>query len=59
MTRHEMITDIAEVMTDTADIDSLRSFFYSAQYEYYDDFTDKDLEDFYNHEFSENETLDK
>lgn len=59
MTRGEMISIISDTMTDVADLDSLRSYFYSGQYEYYDGFTDKDLENYYNHEFGENETLDK
>lgn len=54
-----MVSTIAETNTDVADLDSLRSYFYSGQYEYYDGFTDKDLENYYNHEFGENETLDK
>lgn len=59
MTRYEMLSTISETMTDIADLDSLISYFYSGQYEYYDGFTDKDLENFYNDEFGANETLDK
>ena len=59
MNRYQMLEAIANNATDAADLDDLIQFFYSAQYEYYDGFTDEKLVEHCNEEFGTNETLDK
>lgn len=45
MTREEIIDHLAQKATDDMDMDDLMAFFYSCQYDYYESFSDKELED--------------